>query len=326
MTESTESPSEIARKPRRRVLPLVLILAVIALVAGEILGSGNRTYLIEARSFGATITTRGQTNTWDLEETVLCTPREIPNRDIDEGGVCPPALFEVEQVAKPRTVDWPANSVIRLRLQSDYSLAIEAISGTGETLQVGERLVVPANAWRRHGAVVINGSVVFGGDLGPNSKDYLLAGGWEVRQQSFTTETLRRPSLEVVKSGSFSRGATAEIWHRDLLWGAMSREAPASMFGHITPSFDNDSPGLVLTFLSEVGYVEMRLRYYGLEQYASIRPDIFDTIQTSPIIIAVIAILTLAASLADLVGGAGRGDSVGSSRLLIWMKSLRRTR
>ena len=81
-----------------------------------------------------------------------------------------------------------------------------------------------------------------------------------------------------------------------------------------------------MTFLSEVGYVEMRLRYYGLEDYAAVRPDIFDTIQTSPIIIAIIAILTLAASLADLVGGLGRGSNAGSSRLLVWLKRVRRTR
>lgn len=326
MTESTKIPSETVRKPRRRVLPLVLFFAVFALVVGEILGSGNRTYLIESRSFGATITTKGHTNKWDLEESILCTPREFPKRDLGGDTICPESIFKIEQNVQPRTVNWPANSEIRLSLQSDDSLVIEAVSGTGDALQIGERLVVPANSWRRHGALVVNGSVVFGGDMGPNSSDYLLAGSWQVRQLSITTETLRRPNLEVVKSGSLSRGASAEIWHRDALWGTMSREAPATMFGHVTPSFDNDAPGIVMTFLSEVGYVEMRLRYYGLKQYAAIRPDIFDTIRTSPIIIAIIAILTLAASLADLVGGLGRESTVGSSRLLIFLKSLRRTR
>ncbi len=271
-------------------LTVLTIVVIVLLLAATFIGTATRTYLVEARTLGATVTFKGDTNAWQLNGAMLCTERSAPVLQDTTSGICPPAIFEIS-TPETRVLDWPPDSRVALRLQPDDSLMIEALSGTAPAMPVGALLVVPKTQWQRHGALVVNGAIQFGGDMGSGAQDFLEAGTWDARQTSLAAAYFR-PTLEVVKSGKLTRGASAEVWRAN---------APATMFGHITPSFEGSAPGLIMSFLSEAGRVEMRVRYFGLDGYAVIRPDLLDTILTSPILLAAIAVLTVFAAVKDLL-------------------------
>ncbi len=290
-------PSGPSRRKARLTSPWLTVLAIVVIVlllAATFIGTATRTYLIEARTLGATVTFEGDTNAWQLDGAMLCTERSAPDLRDTTSGICPPAIFETS-APETRILDWPPDSRVALRLQPDDSLLIESLSGTAPAMPVGALLVVPKAQWQRHGALVVNGAIRFGGDMGSGAQDFLETGTWDARQTSLAAAYFR-PTLEVVKSGNLTRGASAEIWRAN---------GPATMFGHITPSFEGSAPGLIMSFLSEAGRVEMRVRYYGLDGYAVIRPDLLDTIRTSPILLAAIAVLTVLATVKDLLSLAG---------------------
>ena len=312
-----DRPSETGRNIFRTVLSFLGMLTFLIFCAAVIWGSWTRTFLLEARSFGTTLVLSGETNTWDLESSVLCTSLDAPARQVVDGGLCPRTIFTISE-QEPRAIDWPSGAKLQIQLQSDDSLRIEAVSGAAPALADGNRLVVPPEVWRRHGALAVNGSVLFGGHMGSGASDYLISGRWEARQDSLAS-AMFRPTMEVVKSGEFTRGASAEIWRYRWLFGRLGEARQATVFGHITPSHDPDAPGLILSFLSEAAPVEMHLRYYGLDNFAVVRPDIIDTILTSPVLLAAIAILTVAALIADLVVGLRKERSAGA-KSLVWLK------
>lgn len=300
------------------VMSALAVIAIGLFCISLVWGSWTRTFLVEARSFGATLTFRGNANAWELEQAALCRERAAPVLVADgDAALCPAAAFSVTG-PDPRTIAWPDKAEVRLRLQPDNSLMIEGVSGTEPALAEGDRLVVPAETWRRHGALVVNGSITFGGGIAPGANDYLVSGRWEARQESLAS-SMFRPTMEIVKQGELSRGASAEIWRGGWLWGLFAEGRPATVYGHVTPSFDSDTPGMVLSALSETSRVEMHLRYYGLEAFAVIRPDALDTIMTSPVLLAAAAVLGVLALILD-VGKSLRGDGSAGRPTVTWFR------
>lgn len=303
----------------RRMTAWLAGLIVVFFCVAVIWGSWTRTFLVEARTFGAVLTLRGDTNTWELESAVLCQAK-APDPTAAPNEYCPSVIFAVSESAS-RVLDWPSGAVISVRLRPDNSLQIEAISGAMPVLDDGDRLVVPSEAWMRHGVLAVNGAITFGGDIGSGARDYLVSGHWEARQESLAS-SLFRPTMEIVKQGELSRGASIEIWRSGWLWGQGAEPMRATVFGHITPSFDQDEPGLIISALSEAARLELHLAYYGLEDAAVIRPDMLDTFMTSPVILAAAAILGVVVLALDLGNGLQGGSQTISSELSV-IKRLR---
>ncbi|MBE9636311.1 hypothetical protein [Salipiger mangrovisoli] len=292
----------MSKKTDKTVAETVLFCLAVAIIVllciAMVHGSWGRTFVIEARTFGATVALRGDVNNWELEEVVLCRARALPDLKAVDGPFCPAVIFE-ETEAGPRVVAWPSGATIALRYKLDGSMVIEVLSGAEPEFKRGDRLIVPGHIWSRHPALSINGAIVFGSDIGSGSNDYLLSGHWEARQSSFAASWFRA-TLELVRQGEFSRGATAEVWTSPRFFGLGKSSRPANMFGHITPSFDQDEPGLILSAISETTSLEMHLRYYGVSQKSVVRPDILDTILTSPVILAAAALLGILSLMIEL--------------------------
>jgi hypothetical protein len=314
--QEEKSPSGQERNKLEIALFVLAICAFIAFCILLILGTWTRTFLVEARSFGATLVLQGETNNWDLESAVLCQALKAPAIQVEEGGMCPGVIFSVSE-ARPRTISWPAGATLGVRLQPDDSLQIEALSGADPVLADGDRFVVPAENWRRHGALVVNGAVILGSDMASGARDYLISGRWEARQDSAAST---RPSMEVVRSGDFSRGASVEIRQGKWLFGLFGKQQRATVFGHLTPSLDPNSSGFIMSFLSETGRLEMHLRYFGLEHPAIVRPDFLDTILTSPIMLALATVLGVLVLLLEIASNM-RGE-VGNK--VPWLVSLKK--
>lgn len=138
---------------------------------------------------------------------------------------------------------------------------------------------------------MVQGTIVLGGDMGPGADSYLVGGGWEARQRTFVP-ALGSTSLAAVKTGTFARGSTVEVF---------AGRSPAVVFGHVTPSLTADPPGFVTTLVSEAGRVDLRLRYYGRPGYPTLRPSLIDTVLASPMLLAASIVVTLLASAKDLL-------------------------
>ncbi|QPM90830.1 hypothetical protein [Pseudooceanicola algae] len=312
---SDQNPKNLLRKITAWIAGLIVVSFCIAVIWG----SWTRTFLVEARTFGAILALRGDTNTWELENAVLCEAK-APDPTAKPNEYCPSVIFTVSE-SGPRILDWPPGAVVSVRLRPDNSLQVEAISGAAPVLDDGDRLVIPSETWMRHGVLAVNGAIIFGGNIASGARDYLLSGHWEARQESLAS-SLFRPTMETVKQGKLSRGASIEIWRSGWLWGQRGKAVQATVFGHITPSFNQDEPGLIISVLSEAARLELHLAYYGLENPAVIRPDMLDTIMTSPVILAAAAILGVLVLALDLGNGLQGGSQTSSPKLSV-IKRLR---
>lgn len=291
----------------------ILILVFCSIV---IWGSWTRTFLVETRTFGTTLTLRGDTNHWELQNAALCKLRSLPDHSpLSESTYCPTLIFDVTEL-KSRILEWPSGSVVSVNLTPENNLQIEAISGTAPLLNRGDRIVVPSDTWKRHGALAVNGAITFGGDIGSGAKDYLISGHWQARQESLAS-SLFRPTMEIVKQGDLSRGASIEVWHNRWFWEGELGPDQATMFGHITPSFDADEPGMIIAAISEAARLELRLSYYGLQAAAVIRPDFLDTILTSPVLLAAAAIFGVLALFLELGSGLQSKSAAKIPKLII---------
>jgi hypothetical protein len=269
----------------------------------------DRSFLLDAKTIGARVTFVGQANVWNLEGATICTPKEIPDlrstpKEAQAGkaaGLCPKALFDVKG-PNDITVYWLEGAETSFSVDSDGSLSVE-VDRTGKPgsevasfagwdsgrvgLPDGSFIVVPADVWSRHGALVFSGQSLIGSPMAPGARNYLLSGRWEARQSDLANSV--RDVVEVVKQGDLSLGVSVTV---------MNGSMPATLYGSITPMQDagDGQDGLHLVALSQRGKTELHLYHFGSGEPSIIRPDWIDRISSSALLVAVAAIMTFAAT------------------------------
>jgi hypothetical protein len=311
------------------VLAIVLMWVAIFFV--------DRVFLVEAETSYLDLTFGGEANVWNFDRVTLCAPRETPDLDQIGSGreaVCAPALYEPPAVKEDLTLRWSCGVRVSVRAEGEGEIVVEVLGleeieaqdspcrggdtraiATGEEYETGTLFIVGGDDWRTNGALPFQGEATVGEDLGPGATHFLQSGRWEARQTSPVFEALRLHSVtEVVKSGDLSVGAEATIYERG---------HPALMWGQITPTsvdFERSLPGFDVVMLSAPGKTELRLVHFGFAAPTTIRPDWVDTAITSPLFLAIFAILNLLAVLCQIIvdwplrlrgtkpGTPGRGD------------------
>lgn len=282
-----------ARKgPRPLWVILPLLLAVLlAVFAAMTLGSNKRTLLIQARTGGATLTFVGNSNSWLVPEAVICTPREAPDWGQQGGGeICDAALFEI-QTLQDHTIQWREGDTVELTQSPDGQLAILLRAGT--SAPKGTLVFLPAEHWRHTGALTFTAVATVGRRMASGVTGYLVEGHWEAREGGFWTSLLRSNDTEIVKSGELSRYTSASVWTND---------APSPMFGFVMPSDDKDTESSFhIAVLSHPADVELHVEHFGTINPSVIKPDLIDLALSSPLLLALAILLSLLASLSQIV-------------------------
>lgn len=278
----------------------IVLLSLITILATR---ASERTYHVEASTWGGTVTFHGMGNDWLISRGVVCTARSVPDlRDAGprDASRCPASGFEAPREINSEVVQWRQGTRIHFRRAPDGRLIIRTLNDGTETLPIGSRIVIPGSAWQGHGAFTFSGSVRIGGDMATGAQDYLIGGRWEARQMGLAT-SLFREITEVVQRGDFSRGASVQV---------VDDAGPVISYGHLTPAATDD-PGLEVVALSERGRLSLEVQYFGLPKPSIFKPDWMDTISSSPMLIALAILLTIILAVVQLViavAAAGRAS------------------
>lgn len=320
-TQTKVSKLSRITRGRRTLLFCALVIPVIVLLL--ILLGLQRSYLIEAETGFVRLELQG-TNAWSLRDVTICTPRERPNRSAvsSAGEAC--SAFDQEMQSVPSlTLEWLDGTPAVVRAEAtpvDPRIRIILPSGLGDTYEPGTEIVVTSNPSSPTGALLFSGAAILGTVLGSGERYFLQSATWEARQTSWATRWLRS-STEKVMTGDALRGAELTVVerYRDHWWQLMRNTRSATVFGHLTPSFSggDEFPSLSVTLVSEPGSTELQVGYFGLADPSRIRPDLLDTTATSVLLIAAIALLSLASAATQLASdlmSAGRDPDISSEK------------
>jgi hypothetical protein len=121
----------------------------------------------------------------------------------------------------------------------------------------------------------------------------VLSGSYEAREKPLWSE-----KTEVLKSGLIRRGESAAVLAETATGATM-----AEVYGHITPA-DGDQPGFIVGAVSAPGLVFLQLGFFGATTPTQIAPNWIDRALTSPLILALAALLSVVLSAGQIVGNA----------------------
>jgi hypothetical protein len=312
---SIKKVNVLRRLSRGRTVFVACALLVPVLILFAISLGVERSFLVEARTSLLRISFEGA-NAWRLPEATVCRPRELPDRTARSapGAACT-AFDQTTEEFRDLVLPWPEQATVILRaepLEEETRLRIVLTEGLGETFPPGTEIVVAPGTWRTAGALLFSGRAVLGTILGSGERHYLHSAEWEARQTSLATRVLRTAS-DTVMSGEAMRGGQLAVALREFeVMPPRIEVRPATVFGHVTPAETDDGlPIFAVTLVSEPGRTELQLGHYGLDDVATIRPTFVDAAASSVLLIAAIAIISLAAAATQVVGDlmfSGRGD------------------
>lgn len=286
----------------------MILMALVAMALLVIIGtvSGVRTFSIVASTMGGQITFRGESNNWVFSEATVCRLREVPDmaRAEGPGDVCSARFFDAK-ADRDVLLEWKDGTSVAFSRNGDGGFTVKTLSDQTEGLPKGSLVIVPASAWGGHWALGFQGIVRLGGALGTGSRDYLIDGEWEARQQGLAMSLLRNVT-EVVKAGTLTRGSIVDVVRRQDGaddWGEVVS------YGHVTPASVED-PGVEVALLTERGPLALRVEYYGARQPSIFLPDWMDTVASSPVLVALAILLSFILVVIELffaipVGGGG---------------------
>jgi hypothetical protein len=267
---------------------LVSIVAIAAISAG--LGS-TRTFVLEAQATGLNITFSGQFNDWALGPTVVCTPRAKIIRTLPRGsGKCDSRRY-LEEAVESFRINWSNGASVEVTSPTPGVISLEIF----EQLEIADRtrLIVERDGWMTTGALTFNGTARIGDQLASGETKMVLSGSYEAREKPLWSE-----KTEVLKSGLIRRGESAAVLAETATGATM-----AEVYGHITPA-DGDQPGFIVGAVSAPGLVFLQLGFFGATTPTQIAPNWIDRALTSPLILALAALLSVVLSAGQIVGNA----------------------
>jgi hypothetical protein len=270
------------------LLGLVSLVAIAAISAG--FGS-TRTFVIEAQATGLNITFSGQANDWALGPVVVCTPREQIIRTLPRGdGECDARRY-LEAEADSFRINWSKGASVEVTSTQPGVMALEILDQTDVTDKT--RVILKHDSWMATGALAFNGTARIGDQLASGETKMVLSGSYDAREKP-----LWSTNTEVLKSGSLRRGESAAVFVETATGAAM-----AEVFGHVTP-VEGGKPGFIVGAVSAPGPVFLQLGFFGAAAPTQIAPNWIDRALSSPLILALAALLSVVLSAGQIVGNA----------------------
>lgn len=290
--------------------PLALV-AVVAVIVWESVRDPQRTFIVSARTTGATIVFDGLANAWPLGPAVLC--ERLPNNELDPDRLTPPdepcdqtAYKNVTgDHADARTnhvqIDWPDGGdpgtpdLRQARLLTNESGDLEITLDGATDLKSGTRAILTRENWRSVGALAFIGSATIGNAIGSGERRLLLDGRYEAREP--TGLRLSGPVTQTILEGTLTRGEEVRI-----VQGPDA--APAPGYGHLAAA-EPDQDGFHIVMISEPGSTELRLSTIGGDgtgtaEATRISPSWVDRTLKGPLLLALAFILTLGIGVSQL--------------------------
>lgn len=281
-------------------------LSLLAIAAISLGFGSTRTFVVEAQTTGIQITFSGQANDWALGKVVVCTPRPRADPKLPRGtGVCDARGYTEEVLGDLRLV-WTHDATVTVTTSSNAGQAVRLvleISGQ-DGIADRTRVMLDAARWAEAGALTFNGTARIGEQLASGETKMLLHGSFEAREKPVWSAT-----TEVLKSGLLRRGEAVSV-----VYPGADKPAPAEVFGHITAA-DQGGSGFVVGLVSAPGPVWLEVGFFGAAVPTLIAPTWIDRALTSPLVLALAALLSILISALQIVVSAGKAvrDLVGQS-------------
>lgn len=285
--------------PRRRALALVFsasggvigILAVIAIVAISAGIGTTRTVVLEAQATGLNILFSGRVNDWALGQVTVCTPRQRIDSEILRGtGQCDLRRY-IEDERTDMRINWNEGASVLVTSPTSGGLVLDV---TGQSdIPDRTRIILPPLSWSKTGALTFSGRARIGNQLGSGETGMVLGGSFEVREKPLWSD-----NTEVLKSGQIRRGESATVVTKN-----SSGEKNADIFGHITNG-DPGKLGFSVGIVSAPGPVFLQLGFFGSAKPTQIAPNWIDRALTSPLILALAAVLSVVLSAGQVLSNA----------------------
>jgi hypothetical protein len=315
------------------VSKILLVVLLIWIVFQNSFREIHWSYVVEAETRGAEIVFTGNSNAWRLDEAVRCLKRDTPLRaaprsDQRQSPLCDPRAY-AETDPSTVTIQWRAGDRITARTDETGSLEIRLAAakeaekhktsadavlaktgleiradGETETLKSGDLLILKPEGWARSGALTFSGRLVIGAEMSSGQAAYLLGGRYEVRD-SGVQSWLASEEVHTILKGDLSRGERVRVVS---VGDDREERGTATSFGHITMrDEDVGKVGFQVTMASQNGDTALEIRRDSRTEPSYVRPDWIDTLDTSPLLIGLIALVTVFANLAQIPPFGSRG-------------------
>ena len=301
---------KIAALSGRRLIPGLTALAAVLTGAVLVALAGGwgvaRTFVVDAETRWAQLHFAGDTNAWPITGATVCVPLPTPAPRAGRGtGPCDARLFSSAEAAGDPII-WGPTGVAEVMVDAADALAIRVVRS--ETHPAGTRVVLPAAAWQRLGALSWLGQVDIGRPAASGETGLLLGGSFEAREVLRWLPPGMR-TTEVVRTGILRRGEAVAL----LQAGGSEHRAsgapddaeigtyvPATGFGHLTPGADA-AGSLRIVALSAAGDTALRVDFTGAERPLLIRPNWIDRFTASPLLAALVSGLAAVLAVANLM-------------------------
>jgi hypothetical protein len=270
------------------MLGLVSIIAIAAISTG--LGSA-RTFVLEAQATGLEIVFSGQANDWALGPVVICTPSKKTTRTLERGsGQCDPRGYS-EKYEDGFRINWSDGATVKVTSTTSGAIALEIL----KQIDIADRtrIILERESWISTGALTFLGTAQVGEQLGSGETKMVLSGNYEAREKPLWSD-----KTEVLKSGNIRRGESVVVYTE-----TSAGAAKAQVYGHITP-VDAGKPGFTVGLVSVPGLVFLQIGFFGAAMPTQIAPNWIDRALTSPLILALAALLSVALSAGQIMGNA----------------------
>lgn len=300
---------------------VLLVALLFWIVFQDYLRDIHWSYVIEAETRGAQIEFTGNSNAWRLDGAFWCHRLDVPLRtardpDAEKVPLCDSRVYEQDGPAIV-TIQWREGDRItvrtddigRLEIRLDQESAVEEgktgkpaeeqpleirADGQAETLKSGDLLILNPQGWARSGALIFTGRLVIGAEMSSGQTAYLLGGRYEVRDSGLQS-WLSSEDIHTILKGTLSRGEQVRVV------SAQEDRNTAASFGHITMrDEDVTKAGFRVTMASQNGDTDLEIRRHSRAQPSYVRPDWIDTLETSPLLLGLVALVTVFANLAQI--------------------------
>jgi hypothetical protein len=268
---------------------IICICAILAIAMG--LGA-TRTIVVEAQTTGLQITFSGQANDWALGNVVMCIPREKIDPSLERGAGACDARRYIEQNDEDLRINWNREASVVVTALTPGTLTLDVSGQLGIVDRT--RILLDRSSWASVGALTFFGTTQVGFQLASGESKMLLSGSFEIRERPLWSD-----STEVLKSGLIRRGESAAIVQQ-----ANGEIKLAEAFGHITPS-PTDRLGVTVGVVSSPAPVSLQIGFFGATVPAQITPNWMDRALTSPLILAIAALLSILLSALQIFSNFG---------------------
>jgi hypothetical protein len=269
----------------------LMLGALLVLFQGQ-LGLIERSYVVQARVTAARVVFAGNQNIWRLADSTLCeaTTTSLLDHVAESRPTC--GAFHKEAVGKIHTIEWPNGSEAVLSMGPDRCLRIASAGKKVEALPPPDSfLLVCRDGWRQSGALVFVGSAILGETMASGQRNFLIDGRYEVRERGIPTSWFINRS-HLADEGQLMRGERVEF---------VSDRSRNAVYGHITPSENDDDSGFHAVMISSGGASELEVSFFGRGEPVRIRPSWIESLGTNPILIALMAVIGILAHFKDVL-------------------------